>query len=116
MSDQSISTEDLARTIQPPRPNHTIQFLSNEGNEVGRMDFNGPEMIFTGNADESARAFIKFVAECFARRLEEERVAERAAEREQCARVAEEYLDDPFLSGHGYATGCAAAIRARGDK
>ena len=36
-------------------------------------------------------------------------------EREECARVAEEYLDDPYLSGHGYATGCAEAIRARGQ-
>lgn len=39
-----------------------------------------------------------------------------AAEREACARVAEEYLDDPFLSGHGYATGCARAIRERTDE
>lgn len=37
----------------------------------------------------------------------------RLAEREACARVAEEFLDDPFLSGHGYASGCARAIRER---
>lgn len=38
----------------------------------------------------------------------------RAQEREACAVLVEEFLDDPFLSGHGYASGCAAAIRARG--
>lgn len=30
---------------------------------------------------------------------------------ERCAEVAYEELDDPFLSGHGYATRVAAAIR-----
>ena len=38
-----------------------------------------------------------------------------AHEREACAQLVEDYLDDPFLSGHGYATGCAATIRSRGD-
>lgn len=37
-------------------------------------------------------------------------------EREACATVAEEYLDDPVLSGQGYATGCARAIRERRDE
>ena len=36
--------------------------------------------------------------------------------REECAIIAEEYLDDPYLSGHGYATGCARAIREGNEK
>ena len=36
-----------------------------------------------------------------------------AAERKRCSEVAYEFLDDPFLSGHGYATGCRDAILAR---
>lgn len=36
----------------------------------------------------------------------------RADERKRCAEVAYAFLDDPFLSGHGYATGCRDAILA----
>lgn len=40
----------------------------------------------------------------FARAIEEK-------VREDCARIAEEYLDDPVLSGQGYATGLARVLR-----
>lgn len=37
--------------------------------------------------------------------------AAQAEQREVDAEIASKFLDDPFLSGHGYANGCAAAIR-----
>ncbi len=53
------------------RQDHAINFM--RGNEViGRLDFNGPQMVFTGNAEESAKELFKYVAICFAERLKEE--------------------------------------------
>lgn len=44
-----------------PVPNRNITF-SNANNEVvGTLDLNGKEMKFTGNADESAQIFIKWL-------------------------------------------------------
>lgn len=56
-------------------PNYNMTF-NNNGGEVGRLDFNGPEMKFTGNADESAQVFFDWIAEAFASRLLEERKRE----------------------------------------
>jgi hypothetical protein len=77
---------------------------------VGTLDFNGPQLIFTGDADESAKVFIDFVAEKWEDRLKKE----RAAEREACAKVADDYnanakTDDGWVN-------IAAAIRAWGEK
>ena len=36
------------------------------------MDFNGPKMIFEGDADESAKVFIDWIASAFKGRLDEE--------------------------------------------
>lgn len=60
-----------------PKPNYTITFFNNTdisgaGTQVGRMDFNGPEMVFEGDAAESAKVFIDWVASAFKGRLDEE--------------------------------------------
>jgi hypothetical protein len=59
-------------TCELIKPSHTINF-HNGSKQVGLLDFNGPIMIFTGDADESAKVFFDFVAERFAQRLSEKR-------------------------------------------
>ena len=54
---------------------------------VGKLDFNGPELVFEGDAAESAKVFVDWVARAFHGRLEEE----RAAEREACAQMCDEF-------------------------
>ena len=82
-------------TFKPPsapvfaldtKPNHNMTFHNQDGKHVGTLDFNGPEMAFTGDADESAKVFFDFIAESFKARLEQE----RADEREKCGVVAEQ--------------------------
>jgi predicted dithiol-disulfide oxidoreductase (DUF899 family) len=60
------------------KPDYNISFHNN-GQEIGKLDFNGPKMVFTGDAEESAKVFIDWVARSFHGRLEEERKAEREA-------------------------------------
>ena len=60
-----------------PKPNYTITFYNNtdasgDGTQVGHMDFNGPEMVFKGDAAESAKIFIDWIASAFKGRLDEE--------------------------------------------
>lgn len=59
------------------KPNYNITFHNNldtggTGKMVGRLDFNGPEMIFEGDAEESAKVFIDWIARAFKGRLDEE--------------------------------------------
>ena len=59
------------------KPNYNITFHNNidtsgTGRQVGRMDFNGPEMVFEGDAEESAKVFIDWIARAFKGRLDEE--------------------------------------------
>ena len=58
------------------KPNYNITFHRNgkytPESEVGRLDFNGAELIFTGDAEESAKVFIDWIAHAFKGRLEEE--------------------------------------------
>ena len=60
------------------KPNYNIAFHNND-QEIGKLDFNGPALVFTGDAEESAKVFIDWVARSFAGRLEEERKTEREA-------------------------------------
>lgn len=60
------------------KPDYNISFHNN-GQEIGKLDFNGPKMVFTGDAEESAKVFIDWIAGSFHGRLEEERKAEREA-------------------------------------
>ena len=86
------------------KPNYNLTFHNNHeggtGKQVGKFDFNGPEMLFEGDAAESAKVFVDWVARSFHGRLEEE----RAAEREACAKMCDEF-------GLSHA---AEAIRHRG--
>jgi len=76
-----------AYTFKPPsepvfafldtKPNQNMTFHNQDGKQVGTLDFNGPEMTFTGDADESAKVFFDFIAESFKARLEQERADER---------------------------------------
>jgi hypothetical protein len=53
------------------KPNHTLTFQK-DGVAVGALDFNGPIMEFTGQADESAKIFIEALQSMFNARLKEE--------------------------------------------
>ena len=69
------------------KPNYTITFHNNTdtnglGQKVGSFDFNGPELVFEGDAEESAKVFIDWIATSFKGRLDEEREAGAAQERE----------------------------------
>jgi hypothetical protein len=44
------------------KPNHSVTF-SKDGKDVGTLDFNSGTMKFTGNADESAKIFIRYLKE-----------------------------------------------------
>ena len=57
------------------KPNYNLTF-HRDGQEIGKFDFNGPEMIFEGDAAESAKVFIECVANAFHGRLEQERKSE----------------------------------------
>ena len=83
------------------KPNYNISFHNN-GQEIGKLDFNGPALVFTGDAEESAKVFIDWIARSFYGRLEEE----RKAEREACLNC---YSPDDT------ATDWADKIRARGQ-
>jgi hypothetical protein len=88
------------------KPNYNIIF--HRGNtQIGVLDFNGPEMTFIGDIDESAKLFLELVATSFKTRLEQE----RAEEREACAKVCDELQDVPATEPRH----CAEDIRARGQ-
>jgi hypothetical protein len=75
--------------IANSEPNYNICFHNN-GGEVGKLDFNGPEMVFTGNADESAKVFLNWIAQAFKTRL----LQERRVERERCIEMLKELPND----------------------
>ena len=60
------------------KPNYNIYFHRGD-TQVGVLDFNGPEMKFSGDMDESAKLFLEFIATSFKTRLEQERAEEREA-------------------------------------
>jgi hypothetical protein len=99
------------------KPNYNMTF-NRDGKQIGVLDFNGPEMTFVGDADESAKVFFDFIAGWFKGRLEQERADERnswlaemeamerqvniltdalAAEREECAQVCDETLVQHYM-------------------
>jgi hypothetical protein len=89
------------------KPNYNISFQNHAGEKVGTLDFNTDKLVFTGDAEESAKVFIDFIAKYFANRLEEE----RRAEREACAKVCAEM----HLGGDNDCGSAADAIRARSN-
>ena len=68
------------------KPDYNIAFHNN-GKEIGKLDFNGPALVFTGDAEESAKVFIDWLARSFAGRLKEERQAERDRLAKECAQL-----------------------------
>ena len=98
------------------KPNYKFIFHGTDsmgwasGPAIGSLDFNGPEMKFEGNADESAKVFFDFIAKSFKTRLEEERMAEREA----CAKVCEELRYDGYEMVP-YDRVLASRIRARSN-
>ena len=91
------------------KPSYTITMNHSDGECVGRFDFNGPKLVFTGDAEESAKVFVNYLAMIWEKRLQEE----REAEREACAKLCDELRDEDGFEPYG--TECAAAIRARGE-
>ena len=69
-----FESSELAIKIMEMKPNYNMSF-HNSDKQVGTLDFNGPEMTFTGDADESAKVFFDFIAQSFKGRLEQERNA-----------------------------------------
>ena len=55
-----------------PKPNYSIYFHDKDNQTVGKIDFNGPTLVFEGDAEESAKVFIDWVAMAFEGRLKEE--------------------------------------------
>lgn len=86
--------------ITQSKPNYNVTFTNGE-KTIGRIDMNGDEMTFEGDADESAKKFMGFLAGCFAQRLKEE----REKEREACIDI---------VARHGGSVEIEAVIRARG--
>lgn len=97
--------------IEQPKPNYNVTFTNGE-KTIGRIDMNGDEMTFEGDADASAKKFMDFLAGCFAQRLKEE----REKEREACAKICDALNINTFHIPFAAVEMCAAAIRARGDK
>jgi len=72
---------DMHLSIGNIKPDYNISFHNNRdtgglGKMVGKLDFNGPELVFTGDAAESAKVFMDCIATAFKGRLEEERKSE----------------------------------------
>lgn len=74
-TEQLVVPTSQLYTLSNLKPSHNIT-LSNAEGEVGRLDFNGPQLVFIGNADESAKVFLDWVAHYFDQRLKDERQAE----------------------------------------
>ncbi len=81
MSDNEFvikANEGQLYTIGNIKPNYNITFhrpTENgwaNGEAIGALDFNGPELVFTGDASESAKTFINWVSIIFKGRLIEE--------------------------------------------
>ena len=91
------------------KPNCNIIF--HRGNtQIGVLDFNGPEMTFSGDMDESAILFIEVIANSFKARLEQER--------EVCAKLCETIGNTQANMNAAWRNGCRDAaneIRARGQ-
>jgi hypothetical protein len=94
---EAPSMETPTLTTFAMKQDYNITFHQYGHGEIGRLDFNGPELVFTGNASESAKVFFDWIAKSFAGRLEEERNALRgelnakSRELEEARKDAERY-------------------------
>lgn len=70
MSDTNLYVSNTkTTTFVNIKPDYTMKF-SNDTGVVGKLDFNGPVMVFTGDADESAKLFINAVKQWFHGRMQ----------------------------------------------
>lgn len=53
------------------KPNFNMCFHK-DGKEIGKIDWNGPQMTFSGELAPSARVFFDYLATCFGIRLKQE--------------------------------------------
>ena len=72
-----VSSPAYVAKFEFPKPNYNLTFHRAGDNgfiaqEVGRLDFNGPALVFEGSAEESAKVFIDWIAKAFEGRLKEE--------------------------------------------
>ena len=105
-SDIAIPAGNL--TGRSPIQSYTIKF--HNGTEVvGKLDFNGPQMKFEGNADQSVDAFVMAFGHWFDKRLKQEREAEREACVEAC-----ESVEQITESQSWVVSNCIEAILERG--
>lgn len=65
---QPVSFTDTPLTLGTPKPNN-MTFHASDGTLVATLDFNGPELVFTGNADEAAKIFVQAVGKYMQERL-----------------------------------------------
>ena len=94
------------------KPSYTIEMRHGTG-EVSKLDFNGPKLIFTGDAEESAKVFFDYLAMIWEQRLQEE----REAEREAVGNIILDYAgrDDLSDSDESLLKHLFELIRARGE-
>jgi len=65
------NTTNSNLTVATIQPCYTMHF-SKGGKTVGTLDWNGSEMVFSGDLAPSARVFFDYLATCFATRLKQE--------------------------------------------
>ena len=79
-TEQVTVPTDKMFTFGNLKPSYNITFhrVVDGRNEdvIGKFDFNGPELVFEGDAAESAKVFVDWVATAFKGRLQDERQAE----------------------------------------
>ena len=113
MTDREAIEATGSLHIVQAKPNYNVTFHVDQ-KLIGKLDFNGNVMTFEGDADESAKVFMDFIAMRFEQRLKEE----RAKENEECAVECDKWAAVKPVSDfmHGSASGarqCAQAIRER---
>ncbi len=69
---KTVESPMLLKPVTNTAPNYNITFHNKDGKKVGTMDFNGPQMKFDGDAEESAKIFIDWVAIVFKERFKRE--------------------------------------------
>ena len=62
MNDNFVESDNNATEVLRITPQRNISF-SNESEEVGRLSWNDGVMVFTGDADESAKIFFDYLKE-----------------------------------------------------
>lgn len=95
----AVRTEDIAPyCCDNVKPNYTFMFSNTGNKEIGKLDFNGATMQFTGDADASAKIFLDLVMTYFEGRLEEERktVARDIAIELKCMDVNTTWIRDRY--------------------